>query len=696
MHPSATGAPRMELDDFIRNYESARARGERVNLETCLPEPSDTLYGPVLRELVRIDLEYNWDSGHPLPLEHYLSSFPALFRDPESLDAITFEEFRLRCLAGENPSPSEYERRFGVDTSSWPCARPARTAGDPADPLRLPQGSEETDPLLDSALMAEAALSFREWCEGQAGQDGSNGQPFRDGFEGSEDHAAVFDELHRSDPVVAERLALAVTTMPRVGGELIGFRLLAELGRGAFGRVYLARQGELADRLVVLKTVPNLFGESRTLAQLQHAHIVPIYSVHESGAFQTVCMPYFGTTTLADVVKDLRGRPTLPDSGSYLLDRIEARKRERVGEWECPPTEPGASMPPNPGALPPDLAYIDAILWLAVRLSDALAHAHGRGILHRDLKPANILLTDEGQPMLLDFNLSEDTKLQRSASAARIGGTLPYLAPEQLQSLYSGHPYGDERSDLYSFGIILYELMTARHPFVPASGRRDQVLGCLTAPRRRPPRLKHLNPAVSPAVESIVRHCLEPQPSRRYQAARELHEDLRRQVEHRPLKYAAEPSPWERVRKWTRRHPRVSSSTVVGILAALVILAVAGALMLRVRHLGRLKAEQEAQQTGLEAAATLRRLHHDLRAIEALLGSHIPELEREQQDEGMALARGLLDRYRVLESADWQETPLVAALPPEQRQQLREEMGELLLLLAGASARRAQPDLALR
>ena len=125
-------------------------------------------------------------------------------------------------------------------------------------------------------------------------------------------------------------------------------------------------------------------------------------------------MPYFGTTTLADVVKDLRGRPTLPDSGSYLLDRIEARKRERVGEWECPPTEPGASMPPNPGALPPDLAYIDAILWLAVRLSDALAHAHGRGILHRDLKPANILLTDEGQPMLLDFNLSEDTKLQRS------------------------------------------------------------------------------------------------------------------------------------------------------------------------------------------------------------------------------------------------------------------------------------------
>ena len=74
----------------------------------------------------------------------------------------------------------------------------------------------------------------------------------------------------------------------------------------------------------------------------------------------------------------------------------------------------------------------------------------------------------------------------------------------------------------------------------------------------------------------------------------------------------------------------------------------------------------------------------------------MPELGREQQDEGMALARGLLDQYRVLESADWQQTPLVAALVPEQKQQLREEMGELLVLLAGASARRAQLDLALR
>src|SRR4029077_10613838 len=80
------------------------------------------------------------------------------------------------------------------------------------------------------------------------------------------------------------------------------------------------------------------------------------------------------------------------------------------------------------------LSHVEAVLWMAARLADGLAHAHERGILHRDLKPANILLTDEGQPMLLDFNLSADTKTQASAAAASMGGTLPYMSPEHLEA----------------------------------------------------------------------------------------------------------------------------------------------------------------------------------------------------------------------------------------------------------------------
>ena len=122
----------------------------------------------------------------------------------------------------------------------------------------------------------------------------------------------------------------------------------------------------------------------------------------------------------------------------------------------------------------------------------------------------------------------------------------------------------------------------------------------------------------------------------------------------------------ERARKWTRRHPRLSSSTGVGAVAALLILALAGAFLLRVGHLARLRVEHEAEQTRSKAVAARQRLHDDLKTIEFLLGSDIPDAEHEQREEGMALARAALDRYRVLESPRWQETPLVSALAPEQ------------------------------
>ena len=108
-----------------------------------------------------------------------------------------------------------------------------------------------------------------------------------------------------------------------------------------------------------------------------------------------------------------------------------------------------------------ELGYVQAVLWLVARLADGLAHAHERGILHRDLKPANILLGDDGEPLLLDFNLAADTKLRSHASAALIGGTLPYMAPEHLQALKDGTRLPDARSDLYSLGAILFELLTA-------------------------------------------------------------------------------------------------------------------------------------------------------------------------------------------------------------------------------------------
>src|SRR5262249_6410779 len=150
-----------------------------------------------------------------------------------------------------------------------------------------------------------------------------------------------------------------------------------------------------------------------------------------------------------------------------------------------------------PGAAPVDLphtlkllenfTYVEAVVWLGARLADGLAHAHERGIHHRDLKPANILLTDEGQPMLLDFNLSADSKIRANASAAVIGGTLPYMAPEQLDAFVGGNQPVDGRSDIYALGIILFELLTRRHPYQSFQGPMQAAIPEMITERLKPP-----------------------------------------------------------------------------------------------------------------------------------------------------------------------------------------------------------------
>ena len=230
----------------------------------------------------------------------------------------------------------------------------------------------------------------------------------------------LFDHPHRSAPQDARRLARGLASFPAPGETFLGFHIVEELGRGAFGRVFLAHQGDLAGRLVALKVSAELPGESRTLAQLQHTNIVPIFSAHEAPPLHAVCMPYFGRATLADLLEDVESQASLPDSGRELLKVVNSRRSStRPGSSFTPASGPAAppsdpDLPLLPIGPPPagedggsetlrrvgKLSYVDAILWLGSRVADGLAHAHSRGILHRDLKPANVLMTDDGQPMI--------------------------------------------------------------------------------------------------------------------------------------------------------------------------------------------------------------------------------------------------------------------------------------------------------
>ncbi len=662
MSPDTTLPEPHGLDDYLEAYEAARAAGITADLADFLPPPDDALHGQVLRELVRVDMEYAWRRGEPCTIAEYVRRFPHLRDDAQGLEEIVFEERRLRAQTDAQP------------------------AGDPA------QGPAGAADFL-SRFLDQEVPRFREgWRSERASAQAR--EPAGRGL-------AEAVRSYRSFQREGGRVAGAAAAMPAVGDAFLDFRLVAELGRGAFARVYLAEQPELAGRQVVLKVAGDVHGETQRLAQLQHTHIVPVYSLHRSGPFQAVCMPYFGSTTLADLLHDLEGRPSLPASGRAVVSTLRGRRdatrrgleRSRtsaeVSQPDLSPRPPPHDAEADPGLAKEaasaletmeGLTYVETILWMALRLADGLAHAHERGILHRDLKPANVLLTDDGQPMLLDFNLAEDTKQPKNVTLAAVGGTLPYMAPEHLTAFQGLENKVDARSDLYSFGVILYELLAGRHPFRLRKGSMEQVLAHYLEERRAaPPSVRRHNPAVSPAVASILQHCLEPDPAQRYQSARQLHEDLERHLHNLPLKHASEPSWRERAVKFHRRHPLLTSSLSLGTAAGVALLLLALAFVGRGQRLARLDALGAHQQ-----------FQGELRTARFLL--NVQTGDPEELRAGLAEGRRALDRYGAADSSAWREQAAVRFLPDADRRQLDQDVGELLLLLARGTELAARGD----
>ncbi|HEV3081276.1 MAG TPA: serine/threonine-protein kinase, partial [Gemmataceae bacterium] len=268
---------------------------------------------------------------------------------------------------------------------------------------------------------------------------------------------------------------------PALGENYLGFVLQDELGRGAFARVFLAEEPALGNRQVAVKISPSGAKEAKTLGRLRHPNIVPVYSVHEeqSSGLSLVCMPYLGGATLWDVLDHALENGGPPEHARAIMDAVRA--------YPLPVQEPvdfaGAAAPWNRPT------YVEAILDIAIQLADALAFIHPLGICHLDLKPSNVLMSATGRAMLLDFNLSLDRQLEDQ----QVGGTLPYMSPEQLRATRTegDGTMGaiDRRSDIYSVGVILYELLAGKHPFgelslsLPPALYRDALLELQQQPR---------------------------------------------------------------------------------------------------------------------------------------------------------------------------------------------------------------------
>ncbi|HKB01379.1 MAG TPA: protein kinase [Gemmataceae bacterium] len=490
-------------------------------------------------------------------------------------------------------------------------------------------------------------------------------------------------DLYPTTPASDGPAPVADAGLPKVGDEFLGFHLTELLGRGSFGRVFLAHQGELAGRPVALKIARGLFSESQTLARLQHTNIVPIYSVHQSGDLQAVCMPFFGRTTLARVLQGIRGQAVFPSSGHVLLSTLPAGGSATVpdGSPSAPGYPPPAQLDPTACARLRRLSYADAVVWLGAQLAAGLTHAHDRGILHRDLKPANVLLTDEGVPMILDFNLAEDTRHRAPDGLAGVGGTLPYMSPEQLAAFNGPADRLDAGTDVYSLGVLLYELFTGHRPF-PDDTRgplRESVERMLAVRRAGAPSPRVKNPAVARSIDAVVRKCLAPDPADRYPATRALQEDLERHLSHQPLRHVRERSWRERADKWAARHPRLTSSTSVAVVAAVLLgAAVSSALYGRERN------------RTYAAAAQYREHGADLRALQTFLDDRNRSVRR--LNEGLWRCQAILERYGVSEDrvdAEWEQDPRVRYLPDAERAALRGEIGEVFYLMARVAYLRA-------
>jgi serine/threonine-protein kinase len=312
----------------------------------------------------------------------------------------------------------------------------------------------------------------------------------------------------------------------------------------------------------------------------------------------------------------------------------------------------GAHRGADPGRLPaaalrqhaPDWA--SACIQVACQVARALAHAHAHGIVHRDVKPSNVMLGDDGRARLIDFGLAAVATAESLTRTGVQPGSLAYMSPEQAR----GEPV-DARTDVWSLGVLLYELLTLHQPFVRATeaATREAILAASV------PSLRAFGAAFDDALAAIVATAMAPEPQRRYQSMAAFAADLRACQAREPVA-ARRPSPLLRARRWLQRHP----GRAAGMLSAILVLGVLPLLLLWREHAARARIEAEAQRarTAEQVATTNARTS---RRVVQFLQDLFYEAEPGQSRGGKAPIRVLLERGVRRIRAELGEEPLVRA-----------------------------------
>jgi serine/threonine protein kinase/WD40 repeat protein/tetratricopeptide (TPR) repeat protein len=412
-------------------------------------------------------------------------------------------------------------------------------------------------------------------------------------------------------------------------GSLGDYRLLREVGRGGMGVVYEALQESLG-RHVALKIlfqngrlaptqIERFRLEARSAARLHHANIVPIYGVGEHQGMYYYAMQFIQGHALDQILDDLRrlrglvqGTPALcadrgplsatagygnpmavahsllvgvfepgqsacdktlslaPDTGARGNDAGRSRPDGTAAGLSIAPLataadRPSASTDSSGLSLTTESQFYRSVVRIALQTAEALGYAHQQGVLHRDIKPSNLLLDAAGNVWVTDFGLA---KIEGSEGPTRTGdivGTLRYMAPERFEG------WSDRRSDIYSLGATLYELLTLRPMFGKAAQAEliDKVVHDAPDPPRK------LDPKIPRDLETIVLKAIAKEPGDRYPTAQALGEDLKRFLEDRPV-LARRSTPIEQFWRWCRRNPwlaaaaNIAAATLLTTILAIV------------------------------------------------------------------------------------------------------------------------------
>jgi serine/threonine protein kinase len=394
----------------------------------------------------------------------------------------------------------------------------------------------------------------------------------------AEEIAAFFDNQERIARLVPPPAGIAAAGQGPAPTSLGDFRIVREVGKGGMGIVYEAEQ-DMLERRVALKVLPfaammdprhlqRFHNEARAAACLDHPHIVKVHAVGRERGVHYFAMQFIDGQPLSEVIRQLREQEK-----QAPMERKEGTAANPSAPVDAAPMlAPAAEITPLTGKRHRGREYFRKVAELGIQAAEALDHAHQLGIVHRDIKPGNLMLDGRGNLWVTDFGLAHIQQSEASLTmTGDLVGTLRYMSPEQA---LAKRAVIDHRTDIYSLGVTLYELLTLQPAF--AGKDRQELLQQVAFEEPATPR--RLNKAIPEELETIVLKAMEKNPAERYATAKEVAEDLRRFLMHEPIR-AKRANLFQRARKWTQRHQSAVAAAAF-VLALVTVGLVIGTYLL--------------------------------------------------------------------------------------------------------------------